>query len=348
MTVGEKIPIWLDCDPGNDDAFAILLALFDPRFELLGISTVHGNAPLSYTTHNALSLLDSLGVEPGTVKVYAGSETPLVNAPQSAPEIHGTTGIGGVEFPEVTKNKVATDVGYLEAMKQAILSHENELCLVCTGTLTNVSKLITECPAIIPKIRYVSIMGGAFNLGNVTPYAEFNFYADPHAAKHVLAELGPKIILSPLNITHKATATESIRNQMYDSEDPHRNSDIRNMFYSILMFFSHSYIKKYGITEGPPVHDPLALYCLLPFLQQDKDYKYKYLRRKVSVITEGEHSGESILLNGNSDSSVEEEDGVYIGQDIDVDQFWRTVLRAVNVADVTIKQEINGAQKVMV
>ncbi|KAK6454460.1 uridine nucleosidase [Scheffersomyces xylosifermentans] len=336
MTVTKKIPIWLDCDPGNDDAFAILLALFDPRFDLLGISTVHGNAPLDMTTHNALALLDMLNIKPGTIKVYKGSEKPLINPPKYAAEMHGHTGIGGVIFPEHTKNQVAEDMTYLEALKHAILNYENEICLVCTGTLTNISKLISVYPELKDKIKYVSIMGGGINMGNVTPFAEFNFHTDPHAAQDVVKAFSSKIILTPLNLTHKAVATEEVRNRIYDRKDPKRSSGTRKLFYDILNFFANAYAKKYGITGGPPVHDPLALFSLLPFIDSDpeNEYGYKYLRRKLNILTKGEREGESVVANGNYDMSVEEDDGVYIGDSVNVDEFWGSVIQSLEAAEI--------------
>lgn len=331
MTISEKIPIWLDCDPGNDDVFAILLAALDPRFQLVGMSTVHGNAPVDMTTRNALSVLDLLKFQQDEIRVYRGSERPLVNEPKFALNIHGASGLGGQAFPTDPRIHESTDMTYLEAMRNAILQYENELCLVCTGTLTNVSKLISAYPELKEKIRYVPVMGGGLDMGNVTPYAEFNFNADPHAAKHVVEELGPKIILAPLNYTHTALATKDITLAIYDPTTSTTTS-IRYFFYTTLMFYASVYKVTYGF-DGPPIHDPLALFSVLPFVNHDHDYQYKYIRRKLTVIDSGEKAGQTIVTNGSLDPAVDEDDGVYIGVLIDNSKFWSSILGALDVAE---------------
>lgn len=325
----QPIPIWLDCDPGNDDAFAILLSLFDVRFQLLGISTVHGNAPIDMTTHNALSLLDLLHVY-NKVKVYQGSDVPLKNKPLYALNVHGSNGIGGVEFLENTVNQVVRDIDYLEAMKDAIERHSGNICLVCTGALTNIAKLITKYPQIKDSMKYVSIMGGSFGFGNITSYAEFNFHADPHASKIVLDNLSSKIILAPLNFTHKVIATKQVRNQIYDSKNEKRNSNMRSVFYTIINFYSKVYRAK-GFLEGPPVHDPLAVYSLLPFVSKTNDYGYSFTRKKINVVIDGDRAGETVVLD-DGDSS----EGVYIGEKLNNKKFWESILLALQNADLYV------------
>ncbi|EGW32997.1 uncharacterized protein SPAPADRAFT_150506 [Spathaspora passalidarum NRRL Y-27907] len=325
------IPVWLDCDPGNDDVFAILLVLFHPRFNLLGISTVHGNAPLEMTTHNTLALLDLLQVY--NVKVYEGSKRPLKIPPHYAFGVHGTTGLGGVTLPKKTINKPAKDMYYIEAMRSAICEHQGEICLVSTGTLTNISKLIAKYPEVKDKIRYIAIMGGAFNFGNVTPFAEFNIHTDPHAASSVIAEFGDKVILTPLNLTHTAVATEWVRKQIYNDVegDNRRCSEIRKFFHDILMFYGQAYRENFGMTEGPPLHDPLALYSLLPFVDDAfEEYGYKYVQQPIKVVLDGEHQGETVVSKENTP-------GVYVGSEVDTKKFWQSVLVALKNAEVHIE-----------
>lgn len=329
----QPIPIWLDCDPGNDDAFAILLSLFDTRFQLLGISTVHGNAPIEMTTHNTLSLLDLLHVY-NKVKVYKGSEAPLKTAPLYALNVHGSNGIGGVEFPENTVNQVVTEKDYLEAMKEAIEAYSGNICLICTGTLTNVAKLIAKYPEVTESLRYVSIMGGSFGFGNITPYAEFNFRADPYAAKIVLDTLSNKIILAPLNLTHTVIATKEVRQQIYDANNEKRKSNVRHVFYSIINFYSKVYGTK-GFTEGPPVHDPLAVYSLLPFVDKTDDYGYSFVRKKIDVVVDGERAGESVVLD-NDDSS----EGIFIGEQFNKKKFWDSLLLSLQNADFYVASNL--------
>ena len=332
----QQIPIWLDCDPGNDDAFAILLSIFNPRFKLLGISTVHGNAPLSMTTHNTLAMLDLLNIF--NVKVYKGEEKPMVNAPRYALNVHGVTGIGGVELPQTSINKCVSSVSYVDAMKDAIDAHAHEICLVATGTMTNVALLIKKYPDVVDKIKYISVMGGSFGMGNATPYAEFNFHTDPHAAKIVVDKFQDKMILSPLNLTHKIMASSTVRKQIYDEDDEARNSPLRKAFYDILMFYSKAYAKLDGMASGPPLHDPVAVYSLFPFVDRDcAQYGYQYLRRKMDVVIGGPREGESIIVNKLLPFDESENEGVYIGENLDAAKFWSRMLDALHVAELNLK-----------
>lgn len=333
MTI-QQIPIWLDCDPGNDDAFAILLSIFDPRFHLLGISTVHGNAPLEWTTHNALGLLDILNVH--NIKVYTGEERPLVNEPKYALNVHGKTGIGGLQLPLQTQNQPINHHAYLSAMYLAICQNAGEICLVCTGTLTNVAKLVEKHPDVVEKIKYISIMGGSFGFGNATPYAEFNFHTDPHAAELIVREFQNKIVLSPLNLTHKVIATPEVREQnIYNPSDEKRNSSLRKGFYDVLMFYSLAYKTRKGFAEGPPLHDPIAVYSILPLVDLDpEEYGYKYVRRRIKVETSGKNEGESVIIL--QDSGDGDGDGAYIGEDLDKGKFWKSIADALERADLNL------------
>lgn len=208
MTAG-SIPLWLDCDPGTDDAFAILLAVFHPRFKLLGISTVHGNAPLKSTTHNTLALLEVLKVK--NIPVYKGESKPLVKDPYFAFYAHGKSGMGGANLPENISSKPANDKTYMEAIRDAILEYPDEICIAATGTFTNMSKLFEKYPELRGKVKYLTIMGAGFGIGNVTPYAEFNCYVDPEAANNLFHDevLRNKIIVNGLNITHGYSGSET-------------------------------------------------------------------------------------------------------------------------------------------
>lgn len=339
MTFGTPVPIWLDCDPGNDDAFAILLAAFHPKFELLGISTVYGNAPNSSTTHNTLGLLDVLNIKQDQIKVYSGENKPLFKAPKFAPEIHGPTGIGGAKLPTKPRINVSTHETYLEAMRREIIEHAGEICIICTGTLTNMAKLITTYPEVKSKIRLVSIMGGALNMGNASKFAEFNVYCDPHAASQVICDevLSGKTILVPLNITHTAIATETVRNKMYSETNPSKCSPIRKLFYDIVMFYAESYRINHNITLGPPVHDPLAVFLILALIDKQDNVKdeinFRYLRRHLRVVQEGEREGETQMVNGDFDELKEEPNGIYVGVSANIDLFWNHVLDALDIAE---------------
>ncbi|CUM57905.1 unnamed protein product [Debaryomyces tyrocola] len=339
MTTEDTIPVWLDCDPGHDDAFAILLAAFHPKFKLIGISTVYGNASCSNTTHNTLGLLDVLGLKQDEVKVYSGEVKPMVKVPEYSPEIHGPTGLGGVGIPATPRIKESKDQTYSEAMRKAILEYQGRICFVCTGSLTNMSTLIKTYPELKSKIRFISIMGGGINIGNSTEYAEFNIICDPHAARHVMTDtdLSGKTILAPLNITHTAIATETVRNEILSGKDGTNSSPLRKLFHDTIMFFADAYRINQGFTEGPPVHDPLAVFLILALNNKldnmEDDTNFVYLKRHVDVVEEGKHEGETQICRNELDKSEEEVNGIYIAMEVNIELFWTYVLQALEEAD---------------
>lgn len=340
------VPVWLDCDPGNDDAFAILLAALHPNFNLLGISTVHGNASLEKTTNNALALLELMKFQQDEIKVYAGADRPLVCEPEHAPEVHGDSGLGGAGLPPASL-KPATDKGYLEAMRDAIMAHSGEICLVVTGAMTNYCQLVEKYPDVKQHIRYVSIMGGSVHCGNVTPFAEFNMYCDPHAAAPVLEDpvLADKTVLSTLNITHSVLATERVIKAIYDPAGPN-NSRIRKCYFDLINFYHELYVRRFGKIRGPAVHDPLAMFLALTMSARDKEEFRDFhdacdfisYKRKTKVTIDGERRGQTVLQDGDMDPLKLEKDGAYFGQSVNMHLFWHYMLRALELADEQIAQ----------
>jgi inosine-uridine nucleoside N-ribohydrolase len=235
-------PIILDCDPGHDDAIAILLALASPEVELLGITTVHGNQTLEKTTRNALRVLELVGR--GDMPVSRGAERPLVRELTVADHVHGESGLDGPVLPDPAA--AAVD----ESAVSFLAEHLGPgVVLVPTGSLTNVSQLLTEYPEVRPE--RIVLMGGAIGLGNITPAAEFNIWADPEAAAIVFdSELD--ITMVGLDVTHEAIV------------GPERVGRIRAMgrvgevVAEWLDFYSGYHRETYG-WDGPPVHDALAV-----------------------------------------------------------------------------------------
>ncbi|QRD06360.1 hypothetical protein JI435_117420 [Parastagonospora nodorum SN15] len=187
-----RIPLWLDCDTGHDDAYALLLCAHDPRVELLGVSTVHGNAALDQTTFNTRAILEAIGRR--DVKVYSGAAKPIVRDAVHAADIHGESGLDGVTLLPQPIEPAVTGVNYLEAMYKALISTPLDTAwLVSTGTLTNIGLLFQKYPDLAGHLKGLSIMGGAVGggftnapmgkvkgegerFGNWTAYAEFNIY----------------------------------------------------------------------------------------------------------------------------------------------------------------------------
>lgn len=289
MTVKEKIPVWLDCDPGTDDAFAILLILRNPRFNVIGMSSVHGNAPLKFTTHNILVIMDEL--KKYDFPVYEGSERPLINPPQNAANIHGLNGLGDVPNPKITISQLKHDKLYLEAIRDAAYAHSEKLLLLATGTLTNLSHLLTAYPDIVDHVRYLSIMGGSFGFGNVTPYAEFNFFVDPHATRHVVREFASKILLAPLNVTHTVLANDQVRSEV----------GLHLKFFEQLLDFSNK--TNPDGTDGPPVHDPVAVFIALGAIDEEDyhdgvEYGLEWKEVSLDIVIDGDHAGEVVVGQG--------------------------------------------------
>jgi hypothetical protein len=176
-------PIWLDCDPGHDDFFALLLAAASPPSRLTGVSTVHGNQSVAKTTHNALVALHVARLVPGTVPVLAGSASALLGAAGAAcPEVHGESGLDcGVPLPQPTQRAESTD-NFLLHWRNALLASKDKVALVATGALTNVALLLLAFPEVKANLASITVLGGAWGVGNMSPDAEWNIMVDPHAA----------------------------------------------------------------------------------------------------------------------------------------------------------------------
>lgn len=332
----EEIPVWLDCDPGHDDAMAILLASYLPWFKLLGISTVHGNASLENTTTNAISILTAY--EKFDINVFPGAEKPLVKALHIAQDIHGKSGLDGTALLPSPAFSPQPDHSAVSAMAEAIESYPGQLAIVATGTLSNIAQLVERRPDLLDKIAYLSIMGGGIELGNWTKYAEFNIWCDAKAAQIVLNNpvLMPKTILVPLDLTHQAIATEDILTAIQKGKaavDPSQpRSIIRQMLYELLTFFADTYRHTFGFNDGPPVHDPLAVICLLPFYKKHfsnsdiPEIHFNYTRYELEIVQSGEEEGRTKPLS-------ESHSGVMVGKTMDMEKFWSLVLQAVDNLD---------------
>ena len=200
------IPAIIDCDPGHDDVMAILYGA--RTLDLKGITTVHGNAPLSMTTRNARRLVELAGLT--HIPIAAGMDRPLVREPVYAPEVHGQTGLDGPDLPEPTipiLQEHAVEFIYRTAMEV------DDLVLLPIGPLTNVAVALRRYPELASRITMISLMGGSLTFGNSTPAAEFNIWADPDAA-HVVFSSGIPIKMVGLNVTRQVSATPERRAQV--------------------------------------------------------------------------------------------------------------------------------------
>ena len=183
--------ILIDCDTGMDDALALLLALRSPEFNILGITCVNGNVKLNKVVINTLKVVETCGKH---IPVYSGAATPLIpEKSQNAPEIHGSDGLGNLDFPE--SNIKAENENAISFIIRTLMNSEEPIDWITLGPLTNVALAIREEPRIINKIKMLTMMAGAVDFGNTTPVAEFNVYVDPEAAKIVFDSDIPKIMV---------------------------------------------------------------------------------------------------------------------------------------------------------
>ena len=243
----------LDCDPGHDDAMAILLAAASPAIELEAITTVAGNQTLDKVSLNARRVCSVAGID--RVPIAAGCEFPLRRDRIVAGEIHGDSGLDGVDWDEPSVDLDPRD-GVDLIVELALRDEARRLNVVAVGPLTNVATALQREPRIAGRIERVAIMGGAIGLGNWTPSAEFNIYADPEAAD-VVFRSGIPITLVPLEVTHQALATEPILARIAALETP-----VARMSDALLRYFAETYERVFGF-DAPAVHDPCAVAAII-------------------------------------------------------------------------------------
>lgn len=245
--------ILLDCDPGHDDAVAMMLAWGNPSIELLGVTTVGGNQTLDKVTRNALSVATVMGMH--DVPIAAGCRLPLVRPVEIAPDVHGDSGLDGVELPEPT---VELDPRHgVDLIIETIMSNEpGTVTLVPTGPLTNIAMAARKEPRIVERVQEVVLMGGGYHVGNWSPVAEFNIKVDPEAAHIVFNEKWP-IVMVGLDLTHQALATDEVAERI---------AAVPGSLSQFTLGLFTSFRKAYQDAQGfdfPPVHDPCTLAYLI-------------------------------------------------------------------------------------
>jgi inosine-uridine nucleoside N-ribohydrolase len=239
-----SIPIVIDCDPGHDDAIAILLALASPEVELVGVTTVAGNQTLDKTTRNALKVLEL--ADRTEVPVAAGADAPLARKLVTATHVHGESGLDGPDLPEPTTRPLAAHAA--DFLAERI---EPGVVLVPTGPLTNVALLLERHPDVTQRLERIVWMGGAIAEGNMTPAAEFNAYVDPEAAARVFAS-GIHVTMIGLDVTHRALFTREHAERLRPAGRAGR------AVAELSDFFQGFHESHYGF-GGSPIHDALAV-----------------------------------------------------------------------------------------
>jgi len=272
LVAGHRIII--DCDPGQDDAIALLLALASAELELLGITTVAGNVPLGLTSLNARKVRELAGRT--DVPVFAGADRPLKRDLVTAEEVFGASGLEGASLPEP---RLPLDPRHAAdfIIETVMARPEATVTLVPVAPLTNVALALRKEPRLAGRLKGIVLMGGAIGLGNTTPAAEFNVYVDPHAADIVFRS-GANLTMLGLDVTHQAVTT------------PRRVEAIRALGTPVartvaawLDFYNRHDSERYG-SEGGPLHDPCAVgYLLWPEL-------FRGRLCHVAVETDGRHT----------------------------------------------------------
>lgn len=237
--------ILLDCDPGHDDAVAMIVAAH--AAELVGVTTVAGNAPLDSTTRNALIVRELLGID---VPVHRGADRPLLAEPKYGTFVHGESGMDGAELPEPTRPVDGIDAARF--IVDTVRASNGDLWLVAVGPLTNIALAIRSAPDIVDRVAGISLMGGG-TYGNRTPAAEFNIWADPEAAAIVFRS-GASLTMAGLDLTHQFRVTAP------------RIADVRRLdgtlpavLADLFDFFADNYIGRHLHFDGAPLHDPCAV-----------------------------------------------------------------------------------------
>lgn len=265
--------IIIDTDPGQDDAVAILLALASPtEIDVLGITAVAGNVPLPLTQKNARIICELAGKP--DVPVFAGCEAPLQRKLVTAEHVHGKTGLDGPILPDPTmplQSRHAVDF-IIDTLRN---QPSGTVTLCPLGPLTNIATAFNRAPDIVEKVQEVVLMGGAyFEVGNITPTAEFNIYVDPEAAD-IVFKSGAPIVVMPLDVTHKALVTKP-RNDAFRALP----GDVGHAVAEMTDFFERFDKEKYG-SEGAPLHDP----CVIAYLIRPELFSGRHIN--VEIETQG-------------------------------------------------------------
>ena len=301
----DKRKIILDCDPGHDDAVAIMMAAVHPSFDLLGITVVAGNQTLEKTSINALNVCQALNID---VPVYAGCGRPMIREKMTAGDIHGVSGLDGPVFEPLKRELEKKHA--VQYLIDTLMASDGDITLVTTGPMTNVGMAMRMEPKIIDKIKEIVFMGGAYTNGNVTPAAEFNIIADADAA-YVVFTSGVKITMCGLDITRKVLCYPQIVERMGKIGNP-----AARLFVDLMGHFCKTQKEIFG-WEGGPLHDPTTI----AYLIDPSVLTIKYVHGEVDI--------RSIASYGRTNCDIfgyrKEEPNMYVAVDVDAEKFWNIV-----------------------
>lgn len=264
--------IIMDCDPGHDDALAMMLALASSEIDLLAVTASAGNQTPEKTLNNAMRLLTLMHHQ--EIPVAGGNRTPLMQPLETAGNVHGKSGLDGADLPD--PDFAVQDMTAIELIAKTLRESSDPVTLVVTGPMTNIALFLRVYPELKEKIERIVFMGGAMGLGNWTPSVEFNIYVDPEAAKIVL-NAGIPLTMAPLNVTHKAQILKPEIAAIGEINNP-----VAHAFQGLLNFFEvYHENPKWGF-KGAPLHDP----CTIAWLLHPEMFQSELMN--VDVETQGE------------------------------------------------------------
>ncbi|MBK6468694.1 MAG: nucleoside hydrolase [Rhodobacter sp.] len=265
--------IIIDTDPGQDDAVAILLALASPdEIEVLALTAVAGNVPLPLTQRNARTIVELSGRD---VPVFAGCDAPLKRKLVTAEHVHGKTGLDGIPLPDPVL--ALQDTHAVDFLIESLRHNAPGSVTLCPlGPLTNIATAFDRAPDIIPRVAEIVLMGGAyFEVGNITPAAEFNIYVDPEAAE-IVFKSGVPLVVMPLDVTHKALTSRAWVEEMRGLGTP-----VGRAVASWTDFFERFDTAKYG-SEGAPLHDP----CVIAYLIEPGLFSGRHVNVEIETVSD--------------------------------------------------------------
>lgn len=305
--------IILDCDPGHDDAMAIMLAVGNPKIDLVGVTTVGGNQSLEKVTYNARSVLEM--AKATDIPVHAGCDRPLVRKQEVAASIHGETGLDGVELPVPTR---PLDSGHAVnwIIDTIMASEPGTITLVPTGPLTNIAMAARMEPRIVDRVKEVVLMGGGYHVGNWSAVAEFNIKVDPEAA-HIVFNEPWKLTMVGLDLTHQALCTPEVQHRI-DAI----GTDPSHFASGLMDFFRKTYRDNQDFID-PPVHDP----CTVAYLIDPSVVSTR--RCPLDVEIHGDLTLGMTVADLRGPEPSAEECHTQVAVKLDFDKFWDLIVVAI-------------------
>ncbi len=313
---GLPIPVIHDCDPGHDDAIALLLGVQSPRIDLRAVTTTFGNCAVQDATRNALRILTLAGAT--GVPVAAGARTSLTGFSELGNYVHGVSGLDGPDLPEPAFAVCGLTAPQL--MARVLADSAEPVTVVATGPITNVAELVKLSPELTPKIREVVFMGGSVDRGNHTPTAEFNTFADPEALALVLGS-GLPVRMVGLNLTHQALATPEVVDRMRGMAH-----EVGRVAAEWMGFFGSSYRSIWQF-DAPPVHDPCTIAALI-----DPDL-VEWRECFVAVETRGDWTRGATVVDLHN--RYRRAPNAQVAMTLDVKRYWDLVLGAIDELGAT-------------